>query len=172
MRRRLAVVLAGSLVAAAAGLPARAAEIPGTDCNVFPDDNIWNTRVDALPIADMSDVWLRSMNAGSAALPPDFGPPSYGIPFTTVGRAHDKVDVRFAYADESDPGPYPFDARTPIEGGSDRHALIVERGTCRLYELYAARWNGGGPPAGRGARRGPAPKPPRPPAWSPAGAPG
>jgi len=59
--------------------------------------------------------------------------------------------VRFLYADESDPGPYPFDARTPIEGGSDRHAIMVERGTCRLYELYDARWNGGDPRAGSGA---------------------
>jgi hypothetical protein len=50
--------------------------------------------------------------------------------------------------DESDPGPYPFDARTPIESGSDRHALIVERGTCRLYELFAASWNQGDPRAG------------------------
>jgi hypothetical protein len=61
------------------------------------------------------------------------------------------VHVRFTYAAESDPGPYPFDARTPIEGGSDRHALIVERGTCRLYELFAASWNHGDPRAGSGA---------------------
>jgi hypothetical protein len=151
MRRRLTAVLATSLVAATVGLPVRAAQVPGTDCSVFPVNNVWNTRVDTLPVSDMSDVWLRSMNASSTDLHPDFGPPSYGIPFTTVGRSHDTVEVRFAYADESDPGPYPFDAHTPIEGGSDRHALMVERGTCRLYELYAARWNGGDPRAGSGA---------------------
>jgi hypothetical protein len=38
-----------------------------------------------------------------------------------------------------------------MEGGSDRHALIVERGTCRLYELFAASWNDGEPHAGSGA---------------------
>jgi hypothetical protein len=58
-------------------------------------------------------------------------PPGYGLPFDVVGRRHAKVHVRFEYDDQSDPGPYPFDARTPIEGGSDRHALIVQRGTCR-----------------------------------------
>jgi hypothetical protein len=68
-----------------------------------------------------------------------------------VGRRHAKVRVRFTYADESDPGPYPFDARTPIEGGSDRHVLVVERGTCRLYELFGASWNQGDPRAGSGA---------------------
>ena len=81
----------------------------------------------------------------------DFGPPSYGLPFDVVGRRHAKTHVRFTYADESDRGPYPFDARTPMEGGSDRHALIVERGTCRLYELFAASWNDGEPHAGSGA---------------------
>jgi hypothetical protein len=151
MPRHLTAALAGSLVVAVLGLPARAAEVPGTDCSVFPKNNIWNTRVDTLPVSAMSDEWLRSMNASSTDLHPDFGPPSYGIPFTTVGRAHDKVDVRFTYDDESDPGPYPFDARTPIEGGSDRHALMVERGRCRLYELFAARWSSGGARAGSGA---------------------
>jgi hypothetical protein len=68
-----------------------------------------------------------------------------------VGRRQAKVRVRFTYADESDPGPYPFDARTPIEGGSDRHVLVVERGTCRLYELFGASWNQGDPRAGSGA---------------------
>ena len=130
---------------------AGAAEVPGTDCQVFPRTNIWNTRVDALPVHEMSDVWLASADAEGTELHPDFGPPSYGIPFTTVGRRHPKVDVEFQYDDESDPGPYPFDARTPIEGGSDRHALIVERGTCRLYELFAAEWNGGNATAGSGA---------------------
>lgn len=61
------------------------------------------------------------------------------------------VRIRFVYADESDRGPYPFDGATPVEDGSDRHALIVDRGTCRLYELYAADWNGGDPRAGSGA---------------------
>ena len=77
--------------------------------------------------------------------------PSYGLPYTTVNKNHAKVPVDFQYDDESDPGPYPFDGHTPIEGGSDRHALIVESGTCRLYELFAAEWNDGNPQAGSGA---------------------
>jgi hypothetical protein len=68
-----------------------------------------------------------------------------------VARRHPKTTVDFDYAGESDRGPYPFDARTPIEGGSDRHALMVERGTCVLYELFAADWNGGDARAGSGA---------------------
>lgn len=107
--------------------------------------------MDALPVDPMSDTWLRSAGAGSALLHPDFGPPDYGLPFDVVGRGHGDVAIDFLYADESDPGPYPFDGDTPIEGGSDRHALIVEKGSCVLYELYAAEWNGGDPVAGSGA---------------------
>ena len=38
-----------------------------------------------------------------------------------------------------------------IEGGSDHHALIVERDSCRLYELYALKRTGKGWHAGSGA---------------------
>jgi hypothetical protein len=151
MRRRSSIlVLVASVAALLASAPA-AADVPGTDCRVFPANNIWNTRVDGLPVHEMSDTWLASTNADDTDLHPDFGPPDYGLPYETVRRNHPKVRVEFLYDDESDPGPYPFDARTPIEGGSDRHALIVERGTCRLYELFAAEWNGGDPEAGSGA---------------------
>ncbi|MGZ8603997.1 MAG: hypothetical protein ACXWX9_04475 [Actinomycetota bacterium] len=140
------------LALAASTLTAPAvADVPGTDCRVFPANNIWNTRIDGLPVHRMSETWLDSADASSTDLHPDFGPPAYGLPFETVARGHPKVRVEFGYDDESDPGPYPFDARTPIEGGSDRHALMIERGTCRLYELYAADWNGGDPRAGSGA---------------------
>ena len=155
MRTRLSVAkaLAFAVLVGSAVVPSSAGAdpIPGTNCDVFPDSNIWNTRVDTLPVHELSDTWLRSADAGSTELHPDFGPPSYGLPFDVVGRRHAKTHVRFTYPDESDRGPYPFDARTPIEGGSDRHALIVERGTCRLYELFAASWNDGEPRAGSGA---------------------
>jgi hypothetical protein len=72
-----------------------------------------------------------------------------------VPGSHAKVTPTFDYADESDPGPYPFGPETPIEGGQqstgDRHALMLDRDSCVLYELYAANWNGGHPTAGSGA---------------------
>jgi hypothetical protein len=91
------------------------------------------------------------MHAKRTFLHPDFGPPSYGIPYDVVDTTHPDVSVDFAYADESDPGPYPFGSDTHIEGGSDRHAIMVDKDTCTLYELYAAHWNGGSPTAGSGA---------------------
>jgi hypothetical protein len=102
---------------------------------------------------------MGNMAAGTTHLHPDFGPSGeampYGIPWTAVPGSHAKVTPTFDYADESDPGPYPFGPETPIEGGQqssgDRHALMVDRDACVLYELYAANWNGGHPTAGSGA---------------------
>ena len=125
--------------------------VPDTNCAVFPADNIWNTRVDSLPVHPESATWLASMHAGSTNLHPDFGPPSYGLPYDVVSNRHRTVRIRFRYASESDRVRYPFGPRTPIENGSDRHALIVNKSTCTLFELFDADWNHGNPTAGSGA---------------------
>ncbi len=66
----------------------------------------------------------------------------FGIPYLVVDAGQVLVPVTFDYADESDPGPYPFRRNAPIEGGSssdgDRHILIVDREGWKLYELFAA----------------------------------
>jgi hypothetical protein len=95
---------------------------------------------------------VRAVGAGEA-MHADFGSGRYagariGIPFVTVGSSHRKVPVKFGYDDESDPGPYPIPRDVPIEGGrrsdGDRHVIVVDRGRCRLYELYAAYPHDGG----------------------------
>jgi hypothetical protein len=144
---RVAVAL---VVVAGPSLPhgALATTVEGTPCYVFPSDNVWHMDVSGLPVHAKSRIWKGAMHAGSTRLHPDFGPPSYGIPYAVVGAKHGKVAVDFTYASESDRGPYPFGPGTPIEGGSDRHAIMLDRSDCVLYELYAARWNGGNPKAG------------------------
>ena len=84
----------------------------------------------------------------------DGGP--IGIPVTVVGKGQAKSRVSFEYADESDKGPYPIPKNVAIEGGrasdGDRHALIVDRDSCKLYELFALYpTSGGGWRAGSGA---------------------
>ena len=122
-------------------------------CGVFPSDNPWNRPITSLPVHKDSKPWLASVKAGSATLHPDFGSdPSIGIPFTVVPAGQAGVSVRFDEApDESDSGPYPIPARAPIEAGSDRHVLVIQRLTCRLYELFNARRSGSGWLAGAGA---------------------
>ena len=111
-------------------------------------------------MARRSAVWLSHMAAGSTFLHPDYGPGGgsspYGIPWQLVAPRTSFVHVHFLYADESDRGPYPFAVSTPIEGGAsssgDRHALMVDPRTCRLYELYDAHYRpGGASTAGSGA---------------------
>jgi len=149
--RTVAAIGACIVVSGLLATPAPAEPVPGTTCEVFPADNVWRLDVSALPAPPKSDTWKKAMHAHATFLHPDFGPPAYGIPYDVVGAAHADVSIDFTYASESDKGPYPFGADTHIEGGSDRHAIMIDEDTCTLYELYAARWNGGSPKAGSGA---------------------
>lgn len=148
--------VAGSRLGAGAG---SGPVLPGTGCPAFPSDNVWNTPITGLPISRRSASWLRHMAAGTTFLHPDYGPGGgaspYGIPWQ-ITRHPSFVGIHFLYADESDPGPYPLSARTPIEGGAnatgDRHALVVDVSTCVLYELYDANYRpAGASTAGSGA---------------------
>jgi hypothetical protein len=135
--------------------------LPGTNCPVFPADNWWHADVSSLPVHARSAEWLDHMSP-TTRLHPDFGPSfgeapvDYGIPITVVKAKHRKVKVRFDYADESDRLRYPLGKDTRIEGGrssgGDRHAIVVDRSTCRLYETFATQPRAGGPwRAGSGA---------------------
>jgi hypothetical protein len=115
-------------------------------CPAFPVDNVWNARVDRLPVHAHSADYIATIGP-NVGLHPDFGSGTWdggpiGIPFATVAGSQPGVPVSFEYADESDPGPYPIPTDAPIEGGpastGDRHVLVVDRDRCRLYELYAA----------------------------------
>jgi hypothetical protein len=117
---------------------------------VFPTNNVWNRDISALPVHPRNAQWLASIGTG-ANLHPDFGTAPYGYPFAIVDNSHARTSITFTYASESDPGPYPFGPDIPIEQGSDRHAFMLNRATCTLYELFDASWNGGHPTAGSGA---------------------
>lgn len=164
-----AVTLPGS-VAPVAASPAdaaaphraayRAGNVPGTSCPLFPANNYWRTRVDRLPVARRSADWVDSIGRREY-LHPDFGPSfgeqpvPYGIGVTIVGNAHPTQRLRFAYSDESDHARYPLGADTFIEGGwdadGDRHAIVVNQDTCRLYETYDTHRTRSGWQAGSGA---------------------
>ena len=144
----LLVLAATASTSLAAGPPT----VPGArNCPIFPANNPWNERVDKLPVAPDSDAMISAIGLDSP-VHPDFGSyAGYGIPYTVVGHATKKVHVSFEYADESDRGPYPLPAHPHIEGGSDRHVLLVDRDSCKLYELFAAVRQGGTWHAGSGA---------------------
>jgi hypothetical protein len=120
-------------------------------CAVFPADNPWNRDVSRDPVDPRSDAYIASIGAGRT-LHPDFGSdPDYGIPWTTVPGSQARVPMTFLYADESDPGPYPFPADAPVEAGGDRHVLVLDRDNCRLYETFDSRYVAPGWRCGSGA---------------------
>ncbi len=161
--RRFALVatLVGGLLAAASGVATGGtSHLPGTACPVFPASGYWHADVSGLPVHPRSPDWLSHM-AADRDLHPDFGPSygeqpvPYGIPVTVVGGSHATVAVDFDYARESDRVRYPLGSDTKIEGGraadGDRHAIVVDKRTCRLYETYATYQRAGGWTAGSGA---------------------
>jgi hypothetical protein len=134
--------------------------IPGTSCPNFPANSWWHADVSKLPVHVRSAQWMARMSP-SQKLHPDFGPSfgaqpaPYGIPITVVAGSHAKLRGHFQYASESDRVPYPLGSDTKVEGGQwtsgDRHTVVVDRDTCRLYETWQTRRASGGWYAGSGA---------------------
>ncbi len=123
-------------------------------CALFPPDNPWNTEVSSLPVDPRSDAIIANIQShGDTFLHADFGSnPEYGIPYSAVPATQPGVPIRYnEYGDESDPGPFPIPLDAPVERGRDHHVLVVQSGTCRLFELYHARRDGAGWIAGSGA---------------------
>lgn len=125
-------------------------ESPPINCELFPADNIWNTRIDYLPVHDLSNDYIDTIGAdttlhpdfGSGTWPPDSDSP-IGIPYTLITGNQGFVDVIYTdYGDESDEGPRPIPSDALIEGGAssdgDRHVIVVDDENCMLYELFYA----------------------------------
>ncbi len=140
MRIRLLLASAAVAVLASAGGAAHALRLPSAPrCPVFPKSNPWNRRVDRLPVAQSSQAIIASIGSDTG-LHADFGSGLWngspiGIPFDVVTRKTPRSRVTFEYSDESDHVGYPIPKRVHIEGGSDHHALLLDKSACRLYEL-------------------------------------
>jgi hypothetical protein len=145
--RSLAAVVA-VLALVFAGGAARALRLPAAPrCPVFPRSNPWNQRVDRLRVAKNSTAIIASIGANTG-LHADFGSGLWegspiGIPFDVVTKATPRSRVAFEYSDESDHVGYPIPKRVHIEGGSDHHALLLDKSACRLYELDGLEKQGG-----------------------------
>jgi hypothetical protein len=156
--KRLIALAAGAMLLG--GSTAHALNIPSAPkCPIFPATNAWNERVDTLPVAADSAQLIQSIGL-TTGLHPDFGSGLWdggpiGIPFDVVTKKTPRYRVSFAYADESDKGPYPIPKTVHIEGGrsssGDRHALLLDKDACKLYELYDLQPRGNAWSAGSGA---------------------
>jgi hypothetical protein len=123
---------------------------PPARCPILPADDIWNTRVDSLPVHTRSAAYVASIG-NSATFHADFGsgvwPPGsnspIGIPYVEVPQGTPALTIHYtSYGNESDPGPFPIPTNTPVEGGpdsdGDRHVIVVDRFRCELFELFSA----------------------------------
>ncbi len=129
-------------------------------CPIFPSDNIWNTAVDTLPVDPKSGTYIQTEGGANVSLHPDFGTvwngAPNGIPYVIAPANQPLVPIVLEpYGSEADPGPYPIPPNAPIEGGpnssGDRHVLVLQQGTCKLYELFSAFPLAGGAWQGFGA---------------------
>jgi hypothetical protein len=132
-------------------------------CSIFSADDAWNRDVSALPV---DPDWTARLHAlvGDINLHPDYGNSGtehYGIPINVVPASQPAVPITFDwYEDESDPGPYPFpgpdaisiEGQSPLGCDGDCHVLVVQQGTCQLFEGYACEHHDGGWHCGNGAR--------------------
>ena len=150
--RHTRAVFATALAAFTVALPAAQQPPRIGGCQVFPRSNAWNRNISRAPVDPNSARYIAALPGN---LHPDFGSGrygDYGIPFTVVPRSQRRVPIHFTdYGDESDPGPYPVPPTARVEGGGDRHVLVVQRGACKLYELFDAHRTANGWDAGSGA---------------------
>jgi hypothetical protein len=124
-------------------------------CPLFPANNALNRDISRAAVDPNSAAYIDSIGA-SLHLHADFGTnPSYGIPYSVVARSQPKAPIEFSeFGAESERGPYPVPLTAPVEGAGeegDRHVLVLQRGSCKLYELYSAERLGSGWLAGSGA---------------------
>jgi hypothetical protein len=126
-------------------------------CPILPEEDPLNQEIAGAPVNPNSANYIASIGL-TAHLHPDFGTePSYGIPYSVVGPEQPEVPIKFTlYGAESNPGPYPIPPNAPIEGGGkrghgDKHVLVVQEGTCMLYEMWDAHRTKKGWDAGSGA---------------------
>jgi hypothetical protein len=163
VRGSLAAILVGATLAVAVLAPGPAGAIgPYPDlgsCPVFPappaslsprapslpTEAAWNQNISKAPRARNSAKVIAYIDShGGTAIHPDFGSPrAYGFPYAVVGTGARPLPIHYtAYGAESSPGPFPIPTSAPVEGGAradgDRHVLVVDRSTCKLFELYRA----------------------------------
>jgi hypothetical protein len=96
------------------------------NCTIFPANNVWNVRVDSLPVDANSGSYVQTMGA-TAPLHPDFGAGG-GFEYALVPASQPKYTVSFYY--NGDPGPYPIPNPPPWR-------TIARRGIWQAWEIHA-----------------------------------
>lgn len=140
-----------------ARLTVRGPSDPLGSLQIFPTNNIWNTRIDNAVLHSSSALWMDETNGHTAhELHPDFGNTYLGkwngIPYMIIDNDIPNATVTwptdYDYSDESEPLPstglrIPDDAicesdPAPLDPDSDRHCILVNTDENKLYEVFAS----------------------------------
>jgi hypothetical protein len=126
-------------------------------CPVFPDNNVWNAKIDELPVSKESKPILRTYGALKLGLVPAFT--------LNIADANTPAYLMAFESTESDGGRYPITPEMEVEGytgksrfpvangpySTDAHLLVLRKDQCKLYEIYALGSKAPPYPAGSGA---------------------
>lgn len=108
-------------------------------CRIFPANNVWNRTIDDLPVDANSDGYITSIGREK---PLNVDPT---VPINVVGpEVTPQSLTKVEWPAESDLGPVPIPENARVEASADAHMLVLQTGSCRLYELYMAKKSGGG----------------------------
>jgi hypothetical protein len=113
------------------------------NCPVFPDDNVWNSRVDSLPVDPESAGIIATFAVNRVGTEPSMA-------INLADSSTSAFRVGFDARTDSDGGSYPlagnmsvegylFNTSFPVSGGpykSDAHVLVMRTDECKLYEIY------------------------------------
>ena len=103
---------------------------------VAPNDSVFNTRIDALPVHAKSSTWVSSLIAPVAFLP------SWGV--NVLDNTVPKTQMFFYYTNGEN-GSFQIAAwpnrkreggAFPTDGNNDHHMVSVNHQTCQFYETY------------------------------------
>ena len=107
-------------------------------CQVLPNNHVFNTRIDNLPVHAKSSTWMAAATGGTV----NYGP-VFAVNATT--SALPTTDMVFAYTPMNN-GPFRVPATpdlrmesgwyTPYFSHFDRHIAAVETDSCVLQEMY------------------------------------
>ncbi|PYR71639.1 MAG: hypothetical protein DMF86_25485, partial [Acidobacteria bacterium] len=96
-------MVAAALLLAAQSRPVAASAMPGApNCPILPNDDVWHSNIQQMPLHPMSDTWIANMGGPARLLHPDFGAYPYGYQLQLVDNTTPSTRVTFGYADESD----------------------------------------------------------------------
>jgi hypothetical protein len=125
-------------------------------CAIFPPTYVYNTAVGSFPVCPESAAVIAHSNAlgGHSTIQFAFwSEPTSGMHPVVVPQSQPFVPITYdQYGEVSDPGPFPIPLNAPQEDNSDKHIIVVQQGTCALYELWATHRSTNGWYAGTGAQ--------------------